>query len=291
MLHTHSTTDRAATHETARRELERQAIHRQSLHGAFDVIGDVHGCFEELCDLLRQLGYTVSFETGQFHLTAVEGRKLVFVGDLVDRGPQTPNVLRFVSQMVASGQALCVPGNHDIRLMKALRGKAMPLTFGLAESLEQMALEPPEFKTQAADFLDSLPSHLLLDDGKLVVAHAGLPEAMQGGVTHTVRDVATHGQKTGETDEFGDVRYVWAADYRGDALVIYGHTPVAEPLWMNNTVNIDTGCVYGGKLTALRYPERETVSVSAQRRYFQNTRPFLPDDPHPHRKPKRTPQL
>jgi len=211
------------------------------------------------------------------------------VGDLVDRGPQTPNVLRFVAQLVASGQALCVPGNHDIRLMKALRGKEMAPTWGLGESLEQMALEPPEFKAQAAKFIDSLVSHYVFDDGKLVVAHAGLPEAMQGRGSGKVRDAAVHGEKTGETDDFGDVRYVWAADYRGKALVVYGHTPVAEPVWLNNTVNIDTGCVYGGRLTALRYPEREIVSVPARKMYFESSRPFLADDPR-HRGETRTAQ-
>jgi protein phosphatase len=259
-------------------------------HGPFDIIGDVHGCFDELCDLLEKLGYTVSEQAGQFSLAAPAGRKLVFVGDLVDRGPQTPRVLRFVEQLVASGQALCVPGNHDIRLMKALRGKTMPPTWGLGESLEQIALEPPEFKAQAAKFIDRMVSHYVFDNGKLVVAHAGLPEAMQGRGSGKVRDVAIHGEKTGETDAFGDVRYVWAADYRGKALVVYGHTPVAEPVWLNNTVNIDTGCVYGGRLTALRYPEREIVSVPARRMYFESSRPFLADDPRRMNEDGRTAQ-
>ena len=85
-------------------------------------------------------------------------------------------------------------------------------------------------------------------------------------------------ETTGETDEFGlPVRYNWAADYRGKALVVYGHTPVPEPLFLNNTVNIDTGCVFGGQLTALRYPERETVSVKARQTYYEPARPFLPE--------------
>ena len=251
---------------------------RKSEHGPFDIIGDVHGCFDELCDLIRKLGYEVFEHDRQFALTAPAGRKLVFVGDLVDRGPQTPNVLRFVSQVVASGQAFCVPGNHDIRLMKSLFGKDMPLTWGLGESLKQLAQEPVDFKPAMAKFINSLVSHYVFDDGNLVVAHAGLPEAMQGRGSSKVRDVAVHGEKTGETDEFGDIRYVWAADYRGKALVVYGHTPVADPVWLNNTVNIDTGCVYGGKLTAIRYPERELVSVPAHQMYFQNSRPFLSDD-------------
>ena len=263
---------------------------RKSEHGPFDIIGDVHGCFDELFDLMRKLGYEVSENDGQFSLVAPIGRKLVFVGDLVDRGPQTPNVLRFVSQMVESAQAFCVPGNHDIRLMKSLLGKDMPLTWGLGESLEQLAKEPLDFKPAMAKFINSLVSHYVFDDGNLVVAHAGLPEAMQGRGSSKVRDVAVHGEKTGETDEFGDIRYVWAADYRGKALVVYGHTPVAEPVWLNNTVNIDTGCVYGGKLTAIRYPEREIVSVPAHQMYFQNSRPFLSADPRVPGEQQRTQQ-
>ncbi len=73
--------------------------------------------------------------------------------------------------------------------------------------------------------------------------------------------------------------YNWAAEYRGPAMVVYGHTPVPEPEWLNRTVNIDTGCVFGGKLTALRYPEQEFVSVPAARTYCEPARPFLPGRP------------
>ncbi|MES2391204.1 MAG: polynucleotide kinase-phosphatase [Acidobacteriota bacterium] len=260
--------------------IERQPLYnnKKSEHGPFDIIGDVHGCFDELTDLLTTLGYALSAHDTQFTLEAPPGRKLVFVGDLVDRGPKTPQVLKLIAHLVASGQAFCVPGNHDVRLVKALRGRDLPLTFGLGETLEQLAGESPETKRSIADFLHGLVSHYVFDDGKLVVAHAGLKESMQGRGSAKVRDVAVHGEKTGETDQFGDIRYVWAADYRGSALVVYGHTPVAEPVWLNNTVNIDTGAVFGGNLTALRYPERETISVPAHKVYYEPTRPFLPTD-------------
>ena len=102
---------------------------------------------------------------------------------------------------------------------------------------------------------------------------------MQGRGSGKVRDFALYGETTGETDEFGlPVRYNWAAEYRGSAMVVYGHTPVPEPEWLNRTVNIDTGCVFGGKLTALRYPEKEFVSVPAARTYCEPARPFLPDE-------------
>jgi protein phosphatase len=184
--------------------------------------------------------------------------------------------------MVQAGQALCVPGNHDIKLVKALKGRNVQLTHGLAESMEQLDKETPEFRDEMAKFLDGLVSHYVFDDGRLVVAHAGLKESMQGRGSAAVREFALYGETTGETDEFGlPVRYNWAADYRGKALVAYGHTPVPEPLWLNNTVNLDTGCSFGGGLTALRYPEREVVSVRAHATYYQPRRPFLPAEEEP----------
>jgi protein phosphatase len=180
--------------------------------------------------------------------------------------------------MVQSGQAFCVPGNHDMKLVRALRGRDVKRTHGLAETMEQLGNESNEFRVEVAKFLDGLVSHYVFDDGKLIVAHAGLKESMHGRGSGAVREFALFGETTGETDEFGlPVRYNWAADYRGKALVVYGHTPVPEPLFLNNTVNIDTGCVFGGRLTALRYPEREIVSVKAHQTYYEPARPFLPE--------------
>jgi protein phosphatase len=246
---------------------------RRGETGPFDVIGDVHGCHEELVELLGLLGWEVE-EGGARHPA---GRKAIFVGDLVDRGPATPRVLRLVMGMVESGSALCVPGNHDAKLLRKLRGKDVRITHGLAQSLEQLEREPPEFRQKAADFIDGLISHYVLDGGKLVVAHAGMKEAYQGRASGRVREFALYGETTGESDELGlPVRLKWAEDYRGRALVVYGHTPVASPEWLNNTVNIDTGCVFGGRLTALRYPEREVLSVPAHRVHCPPKRPIEP---------------
>jgi protein phosphatase len=165
-----------------------------------------------------------------------------------------------------------------MKLVRALRGRDVKRTYGLAETMEQLDQESETFRIEVAKLLDGLVSHLVFDDGRLVVAHAGLKEAMHGRGSGAVREFALFGETTGETDEFGlPVRYNWAADYRGQALVVYGHTPVPEPLFLNNTVNIDTGCVFGGGLTALRYPEREIVSVKAHRTYYEPARPFLPE--------------
>jgi protein phosphatase len=271
--------------EVAEAKIEREPLwnNLRHEHGPFDIVGDVHGCFDELSALLTKLGYRVEAEGEgaelSYEVSPPDGRKTIFLGDLVDRGPNTPGVLRLVMGMVEKGQALCVPGNHDIKLMRKLTGKNVQIAHGLAESLAQLEQESPAFLERAAQFIDGLVSHYVLDDGKLVVAHAGLREEMQGRGSGAVREFALYGETTGETDEFGlPVRYNWAAEYRGKAMVVYGHTPVPEAEWLNNTINIDTGCVMGGKLTALRYPERELVSVPAAQTYYASPRPFLPED-------------
>jgi protein phosphatase len=245
--------------------------------GPFDIIGDVHGCFDELAALLVKLGYEVVGDPGDPSARHPAGRKAVFLGDLVDRGPCVPGVLRLAMRMVASGAALCIPGNHDVKLLRKLRGKDVRVTHGLAASLEQLERETPEFRAEVADFLDGLVSHFLLDEGRLVVAHAGMKEEYQGRASSRVREFALYGDTTGETDEYGlPVRNDWAAEYRGKACVVYGHTPVVEAEWLNRTINIDTGCVFGGKLSALRYPEKVLVSVPAARAYAESKRPLRP---------------
>jgi protein phosphatase len=255
---------------------------RRDEQGPFDIIGDVHGCCDELEALLGQLGYAVSVGGGPFHAHP-EGRRAIFLGDLVDRGPRILDTVRLVKDMVEGGSALCVPGNHDMKLLKKLRGKNVQITHGLADTLAEIDALPQEVRGPLCDdlagFLDGLVSHYVLDDGKLVVAHAGMKEEMHGRGSGKVRDFALYGETTGETDEFGlPVRFDWASEYRGPAMVVYGHTPVPEPDWLNRTVNIDTGCVFGVKLTALRYPEKEFVSIPASRTYCEPARPFLAPD-------------
>ena len=262
---------------------------RSEERGPFDIIGDVHGCADELELLLEKLGY------GRFTVDGLlpgwgcigyehpEGRKAVFVGDLVDRGPRVLDTLGIVFNMVVAGTALCVPGNHDAKLLKKLRGKDVQITHGLGQTLAEIDALPDSWRESyvksLAEFLDGLVSHYVLDGGRLVVAHAGMKAEMQGRGSAKVRDFALYGETTGETDEFGlPVRLNWAAEYRGAAAVVYGHTPVPEPEWLNRTANVDTGCVFGGKLTALRYPEREFVSVPAARTHCEPSRPFLPAD-------------
>ncbi|MGW1056505.1 polynucleotide kinase-phosphatase [Micromonospora rubida] len=255
---------------------------RRDLTGPFDIVGDVHGCREELEALLLRLGYGLRRDDTGRPVDAAHpaGRTAVFVGDLVDRGPDSPGVLRLVMGMVAAGHAICVPGNHEQKLLRKLRGQDVRLTHGLAETMAQLEAEPDSFVAEAAAFIDGLVSHFVLDGGRLVVAHAGLKEEYHGRASGRVRAFALYGETTGEVDEYGlPVRYPWARDYRGSAMVVYGHTPAPEPEWVNNTICVDTGCVFGGKLTALRYPERELVSVGAVQEWYAPARPLVAPAP------------
>jgi protein phosphatase len=272
-------------------EIDATTITRQRLwtdrrdeHGPFDIIGDIHGCYDELVQLLDRLGYAATIaQDGERSIlvTPPAGRQAVFLGDLIDRGPNAPDVLRLVMGMVEQGTAICVPGNHEAKLLRKLRGKDVQLTHGLAQTVEQLDRETPQFRERVAAFIDRLISHFVLDAGKLVVAHGGMKAEYAGRASGRVREFALYGDTTGETDEFGlPVRLNWAADYRGRAMVVYGHTPVREPEWLNNTINVDTGCVFGGALTALRYPERELVSVTAAHTYYEPARPFLTPEAH-----------
>ncbi|WP_229075449.1 polynucleotide kinase-phosphatase [Actinoplanes sp. DH11] len=263
--------------EAAEVRYEKLFNDRRDEHGPFDIVGDVHGCRAELEVLLGRLGWDLVRDEQGRPVDAVhpEGRTAVFVGDLVDRGPDSPGVLRLVMGMVAAGHAICVPGNHENKLARKLNGRNVQLTHGLPETLEQLAAEPDEFVTEVKTFIEGLVSHYVLDDGKLVVAHAGLKEAYQGRASGRVRSFALYGETTGETDEYGlPVRYPWAKDYRGSAAVVYGHTPTPEPEWINNTICLDTGCVFGGALTALRWPTRELVAVPAAKEYYAPAKPF-----------------
>lgn len=266
--------------------VDRVKVHRHKLwtdkrddSGPFDIIGDVHGCADELEALLELLGYTVSWGEAFPHGVRVvppAGRRVIFLGDLIDRGPRIVDCLRIAMSMVETGAALCLPGNHEVKFLRKLRGKTVSITHGLAETVAEFERMPESFHEEVADFIDKLVGHFVLDGGRLCVVHAGIKENMQGRSSSAAREFGLYGDTTGETDEYGlPVRHEWANEYHGRAAVVYGHTPMLTADWLNNTLCVDTGCVFGGALTALRYPEREIISVPAAKRYFEPKKPLV----------------
>ena len=225
--------------------------------GPFDIVSDVHGCTDELEALLGRLGYRVTFSgrPRRAVVTAPKGRRAFFVGDLVDRGPRSPDALRIVMAMVASGQAYCVAGNHDDKFRRWLLGHDVVISHGIETTIAQFAAEDDAFKAEVVAFLTSLPHHAWLDGGRLAVAHAGIRADMIGRVNDRIRRFCLYGDADGSVDANGlAVRYHWAAHYRGETAIVYGHTPIDTPAWFNNTLCIDTGCCFGGAMTALRWP-------------------------------------
>ena len=249
---------------------------RKAEHGPFDIIGDIHGCCDELELLLDKLGY-VKTDGVYAH---PENRKVIFLGDFCDRGPRNADTLKLAMSMVNSGNAIAVPGNHDAKLLKYVGGKNIMMTHGIDKTIAEIEAMGDKFKAEAAEFIYGLVSHYVLDDGKLVVAHAGLKQEYIGRSSPRVREFCLYGETTGETDAYGlPVRGDWAADYRGKATVVYGHIAGKEVRVQNNTYCIDTGCVFGGKLTAFRYPEKETVSVAALHKYYEPIKPIAESEP------------
>lgn len=251
--------------------------------GGFDVIGDVHGCCDELEALLRRLGYGVAWhgagESRAVRVTPPPDRRAVFVGDLVDRGPRSPDVLRIVMSMHRAGSAFAVPGNHDHKLRRWLDGRVKHLSHGLDRTVQQLEGEAPAFLAGLTPFLESLPPFVWLDGGRLAVAHAGILEHMlTAPLTGAIHRFCIFGDTDGQVDANGlAIRFDWTPRYGGDCEIVYGHTPVAQPERRGRTLCIDTGCCFGGALTALRWPQMEMICEPARATYWQAARsPGLP---------------
>ena len=228
-----------------------------------DIIGDIHGCYLEFKKLTKKLGY--SWNTGvPIH---PDNRKLAFVGDLTDRGPESLKTAELVWELVRNRKiAFYVPGNHCNKLYRYLLGNKVQTKHGLettvAEFLSLGQAQKDSFRKKFLGLYESAPLYHILDQEKLVIAHAGIREDYIGKYNSKVKTFVLYGDITGETNADGTpVRRDWAKNYQGNAIIVYGHTPVREPRVVNKTYNIDTGAVFGGRLTALRYPEMELVSV------------------------------
>ncbi|MFC0189103.1 bis(5'-nucleosyl)-tetraphosphatase PrpE [Fictibacillus aquaticus] len=233
-----------------------------------DVIGDIHGCYEEFAALTEKLGY----ELNKGKPLHPEGRKLAFVGDLTDRGPSSLKVIEQVYYLVKEGAAYYTPGNHCDKLYRYFLGRIVQITHGLETTVEEYEnlskKEQDRIKKMFISLYENAPLYLTLDDGRLVVAHAGIKQGFIGKSDKKVKTFVLYGDITGEKHPNGmPVRRDWAKEYSGEHVIVYGHTPVKEARHVNNTWNIDTGCVFGGKLTAFRYPEKEIVSVPSSMPY------------------------
>ncbi len=228
-----------------------------------DVIGDIHGCFNELVVLLGKLGYEVDRKNCRLISTPME-RRIVFVGDFTDRGPEPVKVLRLVMDAIHRGIAYSVRGNHEEKLLQKLI-KNTPAKEEVMATIEAVKGEGGDFVRDVIDFIDSLP-YVILCPGNILIAHAGVKEEFQDFDTDNhkrlgkIKSLAIYGDITGKQLENGrPERLDWAGHYRGKMTVIYGHSIVDRVEWRNNTVNIDTGCFDTGILTAVRMPEREIV--------------------------------
>jgi len=253
------------------------SCNQRALSGPFDVIGDVHGCLVELESMLAQLGYVQA--EGAPTYRHPDGRTAIFVGDLISRGPSSLATLAIVRAMVAHGSALSVKGNHETDLLSAMQGQEINLHNGLQPTLDQVAQLPAEEQEQILAFIDQLPFHLLLDEGKLAVAHGGIKANMQGRESADIESFNLYAESGGPSNHWGmEIKPTWALEYEGNATVVHGHLPVKTATWTKQVLNLDTGCVYGGHLSAFRYPEREIVTVKADQEYatFVDTSP--PED-------------
>jgi len=235
----------------------------------YDIIGDVHGCFVELVGLLSKLGYIM--QSGH-HFAHPDGRKVVWVGDLCDRGNLNVEVLKTVIDTVREDSGLCVLGNHDDKLRRYLKGNKIKVGHGLDITIKELESEQRSFRNDVLDFLEERPLFLKLDEDKLLVSHAGLKESLQDVVAPNkkvrgkIRAKCLYGETTGKTLDNGfPERLDWAEDYKGHRVVVHGHTVMKETSAKNNVYCVDTGAVFGGKLTALRYPEMEFVSVDSNK--------------------------
>ncbi len=233
--------------------------------GPFDIIGDVHGCLTELETLLLKLGYVQGVHP--------EGRRLVFLGDLVDRGPSSVGVLRLVLPWLEDGLALFVPGNHDDKLWRWLQGRGVSVSGGLATTVaEWNALTDAEDRELRARFdrlMKGAPPYLWLDGGALIVTHAGLEQRDHGRIGAKVRAFCLYGKTTGREIDGYPERLDWAAEYSGAPAVVHGHVPVRRAEWRFNTADIDLGAVFGGALCAMRWPERTFETVQASRSWVE----------------------
>ena len=246
---------------------ERLNCDKKELSGPFDIIGDVHGCYYELCKLLKRLGY--KDDKGYYYHAE---RTAVFTGDFTDKGNNNVKVLKLIRDMVNNNTALAVLGNHDDKILRYLNNNEVVTNKGMNKTLNELTLESEEEKNSLKEFLEKLPAHLVLDNGKLIVVHAGIKKEYVNKVSRRVKEFCLYAETTQDIDGFNIPQrtFNWTGEWTDDTLIIYGHTPRLKPYKLNNTLCIDTGCVLGGSLSAYKYPEDKVTSTSAKKNYLKD---------------------
>ncbi|MDY0396091.1 bis(5'-nucleosyl)-tetraphosphatase PrpE [Virgibacillus halophilus] len=237
----------------------------------YDIIGDIHGCYDELIHLFFDLGYKQ--ENGLY--LHDEGRIPVFLGDITDRGPNSVQTISLVYHLLEQQKAMYVPGNHCNKLYRYFLGNPVQIAHGLETTVAELQQQPRKkqqtIRQQFMTIYENAPLYLELPEVNVVVAHAGIKASYIGRHDKKTKSFVLYGEPTGKFDYRGmPVRLDWAKDYHGQRWIVYGHTPVKTPRQVNHTINIDTGCVFGNALSAFRLPEKEIVSIPSRQ-------PYVPD--------------
>ena len=206
------------------------------------IIGDIHGCYDELCELLDRVG-------------PVAGDRVISVGDLIVKGEKNREVLDLFS---VDERFSAVIGNHDRALLRYWRGEAVKLK----ESQERTRVELEPDRERYSAYLNSLP--YMIDLGTHLVVHAGVRPgvALKDQAAEDLTELRTLGE-----DRTSRVGLPWYEVYDGDQVVLFGHWPASQPRRAPRAIGLDTGCVYGYQLTAYIIEADDFISVKARRDY------------------------
>ena len=206
------------------------------------VVGDLHGCYDELLDLLDK----VSFGSED---------RLICVGDLITKGPKNREVL---DRFMTDPQFTAVLGNHDLALRRRWNGEK----FKLKPSQKPTHKDLKKEKDRYLPLLNQLP--FSIDLGTHLVVHAGLRPGIEfcSQTTEDMTELRTLGE-----DRASRKGTAWYDVYDGEKIVLFGHWPATEPRRGKKAIGLDTGCVYGGQLTAYIVETRELTSVPARQVY------------------------
>ncbi|MGG3626128.1 metallophosphoesterase [Bacillus gobiensis] len=245
------------------------------VQNGIDIIGDIHGCYEEMILLLEKLGYEKNQEELYVH---PEGRKFISIGDVMSRGPESLKTMLFFLRHVNEGLAYMIDSNHGWKIARWLDGRKVTLNHGdekVEQELqlfeeEQGAEQTEKTKEAIKEFLKNAPSHYVFANNgiqTLVCAHAGIKDEFIGKQSRDISDFCRYGDTDGFDSKGKPIRKDWFIHHKTSPLIIWGHDPKPRPTMINRTMNIDQGVVFGGMLTAFRYPEAEIASVKAKKDY------------------------